>query len=33
MRGIAKYIVLVLVLFVCGEVSSQQMKERGLVRR
>ena len=33
MRGIAKYIVLVLVLFVCGEVSAQQMKERGLVRK
>ena len=33
MRGIAKYIVLALVLFVCGEVSAQQMKERGLVRR
>ena len=32
MRGIAKYIVLALVLFVCGEVSAQQMKERGLVR-
>ena len=33
MRGIAKYIVLALVLFVCGDVSAQQMKERGLVRR
>ena len=33
MRGIAKYIVLALVLFVCGEVSAQQMRERGLVRK
>ena len=33
MRAIAKYIVLALVLFVCGEVSAQQMKERGLVRK
>jgi len=34
MNGIAKYIVVTLLtLFVCGEVSAQQMKERGLVRK
>lgn len=33
MRGIAKYIVVaLLLLLVCGEVLAQQMKERGLVR-
>ena len=34
MRGTIKYfIVALLTLFVCGEVSAQQMKERGLVRK
>jgi len=34
MRGLIKYIVVALLtLFVCGEVSAQQMKERGLVRK
>lgn len=34
MRSVAKYIVVALLtLFVCGEVSAQQMKERGLVRK
>ena len=33
MRAIAKYLAIVVLLFVCGEVSAQQMKERGLVRR
>ena len=34
MRGTIKYFVVVLLtLFVCGEVSAQQMKERGLVRK
>ncbi len=34
MNGVAKYIVVALLtLFVCGEVSAQQMKERGLVRK
>lgn len=33
MRGIAKYIVVALLLLLCGEVSAQQMKERGLVRK
>ena len=34
MRGVAKYIVVALLtIFVCGEVSAQQMKERGLVRK
>ena len=34
MRGTIKYIVVALLtLFVCGEVSAQQMKERGLVRK
>lgn len=32
MRAIAKYLAIVVLLFVCGEVSAQQMKERGLVR-
>ena len=33
MRAIAKYIVLVVALLLCSELSAQQMKERGLVRR
>lgn len=34
MRGLIKYfVVALLTLFVCGEVSAQQMKERGLVRK
>ena len=34
MRGLIKYIVVALLtLFVCGEMSAQQMKERGLVRK
>ena len=33
MRAIAKYLAIVVMLLVCGEVSAQQMKERGLVRR
>ena len=34
MRGTIKYfVVALLTLFVCGEVSAQQMKERGLVRK
>ncbi len=33
MRAIAKYLAIVVLLFVCGEVSAQQMKERGLVRK
>ena len=34
MRGVAKYIVVALLtIFVYGEVSAQQMKERGLVRK
>ena len=33
MRAIIKYVAIVVLLFVCGEVSAQQMKERGLVRR
>ena len=33
MRAIVKYLALVVALFLCGEVSAQQMKERGLVRR
>ena len=32
MRTIVKYLAIVAMLFVCGEVSAQQMKERGLVR-
>ena len=33
MRGVIKYIVVALLILVCGEVSAQQMKERGLVRK
>ena len=33
MRTIVKYLALVVALFLCGEVSAQQMKDRGLVRR
>ena len=33
MRAIAKYLAIVVLLLVCGEVSAQQMKERGLVRK
>ena len=33
MRAIVKYLAIVAMLFVCGEVSAQQMKERGLVRK
>ena len=33
MRAIVKYMALVVALLLCGEVSAQQMRERGLVRR
>ena len=33
MRAIVKYVAIVVLLFVCGEVSAQQMRERGLVRK
>lgn len=33
MRAIAKYLAIVVLLLVCGEVSAQQMRERGLVRK
>ena len=33
MRSVVKYIVVALLLLVCGEASAQQMKERGWVRR
>ena len=33
MRAIVKYMALVVALFLCSEVSAQQMKERGLVRQ
>ena len=33
MRVVGKYIVIALLLLVCGEVSAQQMRERGLVRK
>lgn len=33
MRAIVKYVAIVALLFVCGEVSAQQMRERGLVRK
>ena len=33
MRAIVKYLAIAVMLLVCGEVSAQQMKERGLVRR
>ena len=33
MRGVIKYIVVALLILICGEVSAQQMKERGLVRK
>ena len=33
MRAIVKYLAIVAMLFVCGEVSAQQMRERGLVRK
>ena len=33
MRAIIKYLAIVVLLFVCGEVTAQQMKERGLVRK
>ena len=33
MRAIVKYMAIIVMLFVCGEVSAQQMKERGLVRK
>ena len=33
MRAIVKYLAIVVMLLVCGEVSAQQMKERGLVRK
>lgn len=32
MRAIVRYVAIVVMLLVCGEVSAQQMKERGLVR-
>lgn len=32
MRAIVKYVAIVAMLLLCGEVSAQQMKERGLVR-
>ena len=33
MRAIVKYLAIVVMLLVCGEVSAQQMRERGLVRK
>lgn len=33
MRAIVKYVAIIVMLFVCGEVSAQQMRERGLVRK
>ncbi len=33
MRAVLKYIAVVVLLFVCDEVSAQQLKERGLVRK
>ena len=33
MRAIMKYMAIVVLLLVCGEVSAQQMRERGLVRK
>ena len=33
MRVVGKYIVIALLLLVCGKVSAQQMRERGLVRK
>jgi tetratricopeptide (TPR) repeat protein len=33
MRAVVKYMALAVALLLCGEVSAQQMKERGLVRR
>ena len=33
MRVVGKYIVIALLLLVCREVSAQQMRERGLVRK
>ena len=33
MRVVGKYFVIALLLLVCGEVSAQQMRERGLVRK
>ena len=33
MRAIVKYLVIIVMLFICGEVAAQQMRERGLVRR
>ena len=33
MRAVTKYMVVALLLLVCGEVSAQQMRERGLVRK
>ena len=33
MRGVVKYLVVALLMLVCGETSAQQMKERGWVRR
>ena len=33
MRAIVKYLAIVAMLFICGEVSAQQMRERGLVRK
>lgn len=33
MRAIIKYVAIVVMLLVCGEVSAQQMRERGLVRK
>ena len=32
MRALVRYVAIVVMLLVCGEVSAQQMKERGLVR-
>ena len=33
MRAVTKYMAIVVLLLVCGEVSAQQMRERGLVRK
>ena len=33
MRGVVKYVIVALLMLICGEVSAQQMRERGLVRK
>lgn len=33
MRGVVRYVIVALLMLICGEVSAQQMRERGLVRK